>query len=55
MHVLIELPNWIGDCVMSTPAIENIINNFSNEYCNTDDNWDKELTKIIKKLEVGSL
>ena len=34
---------------------QNIINNFSNEYCNTDDNWDKELTKIIKKLEVGSL
>jgi len=23
---LIELPSWLGDCVMSTPAIENIIN-----------------------------
>ena len=23
--VLIELPTWLGDCVMSTPAIENII------------------------------
>ena len=26
MKVLIELPTWLGDCIMSTPAIENIIN-----------------------------
>jgi heptosyltransferase-2 len=26
MKVLIELPTWLGDCVMSTPAIENIVN-----------------------------
>lgn len=24
--VLIEIPTWLGDCVMTTPAIENIIN-----------------------------
>jgi len=24
--ILIELPTWLGDCVMSTPAIENIVN-----------------------------
>jgi len=26
MKVLIELPTWLGDCVMVTPAIENIVN-----------------------------
>ena len=26
MKVLIELPTWMGDCVMTTPAIENIVN-----------------------------
>jgi len=30
MRVLIELPTWLGDCVMATPAIENIVN-FDNE------------------------
>jgi len=30
MKVIIELPTWLGDCVMATPAIENIINFFSN-------------------------
>jgi heptosyltransferase II len=25
MKVLIELPTWLGDCVMATPAIENIV------------------------------
>ena len=24
-RLLIELPTWLGDCVMATPAIENII------------------------------
>ena len=24
--VLIEVPTWLGDCVMATPAIENIVN-----------------------------
>jgi heptosyltransferase-2 len=26
MKVLIEIPTWLGDCVMATPAIENIVN-----------------------------
>ena len=26
MRILIELPTWLGDTVMATPAIENIIN-----------------------------
>jgi len=30
MKVLIELPTWLGDCVMATPAIENIVN-FGND------------------------
>ena len=30
MKVLIELPTWLGDCVMATPAIENIVN-FDND------------------------
>jgi len=30
MKVLIELPTWLGDCVMTTPAIENIVN-FNND------------------------
>jgi len=28
MKILIELPTWLGDTVMATPAIENLINNF---------------------------
>jgi heptosyltransferase-2 len=30
MRILIELPTWLGDCVMATPAIENIVN-FDND------------------------
>ena len=26
MRILIELPTWLGDAVMSTPAIENLVN-----------------------------
>jgi len=26
MKILIELPTWLGDCVMATPAIENLVN-----------------------------
>ena len=28
MKILIELPTWLGDAVMATPAIENIFRNF---------------------------
>ncbi len=30
MKLLIELPTWLGDAVMTTPAIENIISHFKN-------------------------
>jgi heptosyltransferase II len=30
MKILIELPTWMGDTVMTTPAIENLINYFNN-------------------------
>jgi len=30
LKVLIELPTWLGDTVMSTPAIENIIDHYEN-------------------------
>jgi len=26
VKILVELPTWLGDCVMTTPAIENIVN-----------------------------
>ena len=26
MRILIELPSWLGDAVMATPAIENLVN-----------------------------
>ena len=30
MRILIELPTWLGDAVMATPAIENLVN-FQND------------------------
>lgn len=30
MKILIELPTWLGDSVMASPAIENIIQNYNN-------------------------
>ena len=30
IQVLIELPTWLGDAVMATPAIENIAKHFQN-------------------------
>ena len=29
MKILIELPTWLGDAVMATPAIENIVSFFN--------------------------
>ena len=28
MKIVIELPTWLGDCIMATPAISNIISNY---------------------------
>ena len=30
MKLLIEVPTWLGDCVMVTPAIENIVKHMNN-------------------------
>ena len=30
MEALIELPTWMGDTIMATPAIEALINRFDN-------------------------
>ena len=30
MKILIELPTWLGDSVMITPAIENLISHLKN-------------------------
>jgi len=30
MKILIELPTWLGDAIMATPAIENLLNSFDN-------------------------
>ena len=30
IKALIEIPNWLGDCVMFTPAFDNIINYYNN-------------------------
>ena len=29
MKILIELPTWLGDAAMATPAIENILKHFN--------------------------
>jgi len=30
MKILIEVPTWLGDCVMATPSLRNIINEYKN-------------------------
>ena len=30
MKILIELPSWLGDTVMATPAIENLVGYYDN-------------------------
>ena len=32
MKILIELPTWLGDAVMTTPAIENLIDFYNGAY-----------------------
>ena len=45
MKILIELPTWLGDTVMTTPAIENLINYYGNV----------ELTMIGSKVSIEAL
>ena len=43
MKILIELPSWLGDSVMTTPAIENIVSYFKNP----------EITLIGPKISIA--
>ena len=45
IKILIELPTWLGDCVMSTPAIENIICHYN----------DAEITFIGSKVSIETI
>ena len=45
MKILIELPTWLGDAVMTTPAIENLVNHFS----------DVEITLLGSSVSVEAL
>ena len=45
MKILIELPTWLGDSVMSTPAIENIVNHYN----------DPNITLIGSKVSIEAL
>jgi len=45
MKLLIELPTWLGDTVMATPAIENLVNHFSNV----------EITLLGSTVSIGTL
>ena len=53
MRILIELPTWLGDAVMATPAIENLVN-FQNGktlmLASTHENEEFQFLPIIKKL-----
>ena len=45
MKILIELPTWLGDTLMATPAIENLINFFT----------DPEVTLIGSNVSINAL
>jgi len=45
IKILIELPTWLGDSVMSTPAIENIISHYN----------DAEITFIGSKVSIETI
>ena len=45
MKILIELPTWLGDAVMATPAIENLANFFN----------DSEITLIGSIVSIEAL
>ena len=45
MKILIELPSWLGDSIMATPAIENVLSHFH----------DAEITLIGSKISIEAL
>ena len=59
IKALIELPTWLGDCVMTTPAIENIIKHYQNIEITiigsfTATELIKNNQKILKKIVIDS-
>jgi heptosyltransferase II len=59
MRILIELPTWLGDAIMSTPAIDNIVNFYNDSeiiligsFVSTEalkNNYNNASTKVISK------
>ena len=45
MKILIELPTWLGDSIMTSPAIENLINNYQ----------DTEITLLGSSTSIGPI
>jgi len=59
IKVLIEIPNWLGDCVMFTPALDNIINYYNDIEItvfgsSTSIEFIANHPKIVKTLTVDS-
>jgi heptosyltransferase II len=59
VKALIELPNWLGDCVMLTPAFDNIINYYNDIEitifgAKTSIDLIKSHPKIVKTLTIDS-
>ena len=59
IKALIELPTWLGDCVMATPAIENIIKHYQNIEITIVGSFSateliKNNQKILKKIVIDS-
>jgi len=45
MKILIELPTWLGDAVMTTPAIENLVRHLV----------DVEITFLGSRMSIDTL
>ena len=59
IKALIEIPNWLGDCVMFTPAFDNIINYYNDIEVTilgsrTSIEFIESHPKIIKTLTIDS-
>ena len=59
LKALIELPNWLGDCVMFTPAFDNIINYYNDIEitifgAKTSIDLIKSHPKVVKTLTIDS-
>jgi heptosyltransferase II len=59
VKALIELPNWLGDCVMFTPAFDNIINYYNDIEitiigAKTSIDLIKSHSKVVKTITINS-